>query len=183
MSRSRIKAGNLYVNRNIIGAVVGVQPFGGAACPAPARRPAARSISAAWCTTPPVPPQHSSVHTDPALLDFAYWLDGKGAEDAGAERARDSAASRRSGSTTELAGPVGERNLYALHPRGRILLVPQTEEGLYRQLAAVLATGNRVSIDTASGLEDIACRRCRQPSPPASPAPPTGRRTCPLPAR
>jgi RHH-type proline utilization regulon transcriptional repressor/proline dehydrogenase/delta 1-pyrroline-5-carboxylate dehydrogenase len=25
----RIKAGNLYVNRNIIGAVVGVQPFGG----------------------------------------------------------------------------------------------------------------------------------------------------------
>jgi RHH-type proline utilization regulon transcriptional repressor/proline dehydrogenase/delta 1-pyrroline-5-carboxylate dehydrogenase len=26
---SRIKAGNLYVNRNIIGAVVGVQPFGG----------------------------------------------------------------------------------------------------------------------------------------------------------
>jgi RHH-type proline utilization regulon transcriptional repressor/proline dehydrogenase/delta 1-pyrroline-5-carboxylate dehydrogenase len=24
-----IKAGNLYVNRNLIGAVVGVQPFGG----------------------------------------------------------------------------------------------------------------------------------------------------------
>ena len=27
--RSRIKAGNIYVNRNIVGAVVGVQPFGG----------------------------------------------------------------------------------------------------------------------------------------------------------
>ncbi len=26
---SRLSAGNLYVNRNIIGAVVGVQPFGG----------------------------------------------------------------------------------------------------------------------------------------------------------
>src|SRR5205085_9628113 len=26
---SRIRAGNIYVNRNIIGAVVGVQPFGG----------------------------------------------------------------------------------------------------------------------------------------------------------
>ena len=25
----RIKAGNIYVNRNMIGAVVGVQPFGG----------------------------------------------------------------------------------------------------------------------------------------------------------
>ena len=29
MSPRRVKAGNLYVNRNIIGAVVGVQPFGG----------------------------------------------------------------------------------------------------------------------------------------------------------
>jgi hypothetical protein len=28
-SRGRIRAGNVYVNRNIIGAVVGVQPFGG----------------------------------------------------------------------------------------------------------------------------------------------------------
>ena len=26
---SRLAAGNLYVNRNVIGAVVGVQPFGG----------------------------------------------------------------------------------------------------------------------------------------------------------
>jgi RHH-type proline utilization regulon transcriptional repressor/proline dehydrogenase/delta 1-pyrroline-5-carboxylate dehydrogenase len=35
--------GNLYVNRNMIGAVVGVQPFGGEACRAPAPRPAART--------------------------------------------------------------------------------------------------------------------------------------------
>jgi hypothetical protein len=35
-------AGNVYVNRNQIGAVVGVQPFGGEACRAPARRPADR---------------------------------------------------------------------------------------------------------------------------------------------
>ena len=27
--RRRVRAGNLYVNRNMIGAVVGVQPFGG----------------------------------------------------------------------------------------------------------------------------------------------------------
>ncbi|HYN00423.1 MAG TPA: aldehyde dehydrogenase family protein, partial [Aestuariivirgaceae bacterium] len=27
--RSQVRAGNVYVNRNIIGAVVGVQPFGG----------------------------------------------------------------------------------------------------------------------------------------------------------
>ena len=34
--------GNVYINRNQIGAVVGVQPFGGEGLSAPARRPAAR---------------------------------------------------------------------------------------------------------------------------------------------
>ena len=33
---------------------------------------------------------------------------------------------------------------------GRILLVPQTESGLYRQVAAALATGNQVAVDAGS---------------------------------
>nr|WP_245317017.1 hypothetical protein [Bradyrhizobium manausense] len=52
-----------------------------------------------------------------------------------------------------MVGPVGERNLYALHPRGRILLVPTTTKGLFRQLSAALTTGNEVVIDKASELE------------------------------
>jgi RHH-type proline utilization regulon transcriptional repressor/proline dehydrogenase/delta 1-pyrroline-5-carboxylate dehydrogenase len=36
---------------------------------------------------------------------------------------------------------VGERNLYSLHPRGRILLRAESVQGLYRQIAAVLAGG------------------------------------------
>ncbi|MFL5014683.1 MAG: trifunctional transcriptional regulator/proline dehydrogenase/L-glutamate gamma-semialdehyde dehydrogenase, partial [Rhizobium sp.] len=47
----------------------------------------------------------------------------------------------------ELTGPVGELNLYALHPRGRILIVPQTEGGLHRQIAAALSTGNHIVVD------------------------------------
>ena len=39
----------LYVNRNMIGAVVGVQPFGGEACRAPGRRRAGRSTCCACC--------------------------------------------------------------------------------------------------------------------------------------
>ena len=57
-----------------------------------------------------------------------------------------------SAAIAELEGRVGERNVYALHPRCRILLVPQTETGLYRQLTAALATGNNVVIDEVSGL-------------------------------
>jgi RHH-type proline utilization regulon transcriptional repressor/proline dehydrogenase/delta 1-pyrroline-5-carboxylate dehydrogenase len=41
---ARLANGNVYVNRNMIGAVVGTQPFGAAVSPAPARRPAGRTI-------------------------------------------------------------------------------------------------------------------------------------------
>jgi RHH-type proline utilization regulon transcriptional repressor/proline dehydrogenase/delta 1-pyrroline-5-carboxylate dehydrogenase len=150
---SRVKAGNLYVNRNIIGAVVGVQPFGGRGLSGTGPKAGGPLYLGRLVTTPPVPPQHSSVHTDPVLLDFAKWLDGKGLKTQ-AQHARETGSQSALGLTTELAGPVGERNLYALHARGRILLVPETEDGLYRQLAAVLATGNHAVIDIAAGLKE-----------------------------
>jgi RHH-type proline utilization regulon transcriptional repressor/proline dehydrogenase/delta 1-pyrroline-5-carboxylate dehydrogenase len=150
---SRVKAGNLYVNRNIIGAVVGVQPFGGRGLSGTGPKAGGPLYLGRLVTMPPVPPQHSSVHTDPVLLDFAKWLDGKGLKTQ-AQATRETGSQSALGLTTELAGPVGERNIYALHPRGRILLVPETADGLYRQLAAVLATGNNAVIDTASGLKN-----------------------------
>nr|P95629.1 RecName: Full=Bifunctional protein PutA; Includes: RecName: Full=Proline dehydrogenase; AltName: Full=Proline oxidase; Includes: RecName: Full=Delta-1-pyrroline-5-carboxylate dehydrogenase; Short=P5C dehydrogenase; AltName: Full=L-glutamate gamma-semialdehyde dehydrogenase [Sinorhizobium meliloti]CAA69727.1 putA [Sinorhizobium meliloti] len=149
---SRIKAGNLYINRNIIGAVVGVQPFGGRGLSGTGPKAGGPLYLGRLVTTAPVPPQHSSVHTDPVLLDFAKWLDGKGAR-AEVEAARNAGSSSALGLDLELPGPVGERNLYTLHARGRILLVPATESGLYHQLAAALATGNSVAIDAASGLQ------------------------------
>ncbi len=149
---SRIKAGNLYINRNIIGAVVGVQPFGGRGLSGTGPKAGGPLYLGRLVTTAPVPPQHSSVHTDPVLLDFAKWLDGEGAR-AEAEAARNAGSSSALGLDLELPGPVGERNLYTLHARGRILLVPATESGLYHQLAAALATGNSVVIDAASGLQ------------------------------
>ncbi|MGY5802520.1 trifunctional transcriptional regulator/proline dehydrogenase/L-glutamate gamma-semialdehyde dehydrogenase [Rhizobium sp. LEGMi12c] len=148
-----VRAGNLYVNRNIIGAVVGVQPFGGrglsgtgpkAGGPMYLRRLVASSTEAL---------RDASVQTDPAAQQFIAWLEGKGAADA-AKQARAVAAQSSLGFNTELQGPVGELNLYALHPRGRILLVPQTALGLYVQIAAGLATGNSIAIDAASGLQD-----------------------------
>lgn len=104
--------------------------------------------------TAPIPPRHSSVHTDPALADFAKWLGQRGMNDL-AQAARDTGSASALGLDLELPGPVGERNLYALHPRGNILLVPQTETGLYRQMMAALATGNTVYIDEASELRNV----------------------------
>ncbi len=147
-----MKAGNLYVNRNIIGAVVGVQPFGGRGLSGTGPKAGGPLYIGRLVQRAPVPPQHSSVHTDPALRDFASWLGRKG-HNAEAEAARELAAISALGLEKELAGPVGERNLYALHPRGRILLAPATAKGLFRQVAAALATGNQIVIDRASNLE------------------------------
>ncbi|MGH6762347.1 MAG: trifunctional transcriptional regulator/proline dehydrogenase/L-glutamate gamma-semialdehyde dehydrogenase [Phyllobacterium sp.] len=149
---SRVKAGNLYVNRNVIGAVVGVQPFGGRGLSGTGPKAGGPLYIGRLVSTPPIPPQHSSVFTDPGLLDYARWLDGKGAN-VEADAARNAGSRSALGLMAELTGPVGERNLYALHPRGRVLLVPETETGLYHQFAAALATGNSVVIDGASGLQ------------------------------
>jgi RHH-type transcriptional regulator, proline utilization regulon repressor / proline dehydrogenase / delta 1-pyrroline-5-carboxylate dehydrogenase len=46
------------------------------------------------------------------------------------------------GASQMLDGPVGESNGYALHPRGRLLMLPATRAGLLEQMAAVLASGN-----------------------------------------
>jgi len=85
------------------------------------------------------------------LLDYAGWLETSG-ETAAAEQARRYGENSGLGTELELAGPVGERNLYALHPRGRILIRPVSAAGLRQQVAAVLATGNSVAIDDGAGL-------------------------------
>ncbi|MDQ0457337.1 trifunctional transcriptional regulator/proline dehydrogenase/L-glutamate gamma-semialdehyde dehydrogenase [Rhizobium paknamense] len=146
---SRVKAGNLYINRNIIGAVVGVQPFGGRGLSGTGPKAGGPLYLGRLVETPPVPPRHSSVHTDQGLLDFARFLETEG-EDDEAEIARNLGSISALNLAQELPGPVGERNLYALHPRGRILLVPRTLTGLYRQLAACLATGNSAIVDVTA---------------------------------
>jgi RHH-type proline utilization regulon transcriptional repressor/proline dehydrogenase/delta 1-pyrroline-5-carboxylate dehydrogenase len=154
----RVKAGNLYVNRNIIGAVVGVQPFGGRGLSGTGPKAGGPLYIGRLVKKAPVPPQHSSIHTDVALSEFATWLSRKGQQE-DAEAAREFGSLSALGLEKELVGPVGERNLYALHPRGKVLLVPGTERGLYRQVAAALATGNRIVIDDSlelrRALQDI----------------------------
>ncbi len=149
----RIKAGNLYVNRNIIGAVVGVQPFGGRGLSGTGPKAGGPLYLGRLVENAPVPPEHSSVSTDPALSDFALWLDAQ-SDSQQAEKARHYGSVSALGLQIALPGPVGESNIYALHPRGRILLIPQTREGLREQVAAILATGNDAVIHGEIGLSD-----------------------------
>ncbi|MBJ7443358.1 MAG: trifunctional transcriptional regulator/proline dehydrogenase/L-glutamate gamma-semialdehyde dehydrogenase [Sphingobium sp.] len=137
---SRVKVGNIYVNRNVIGAIVGVQPFGGCGLSGTGPKAGGPLYLGRLVTTPPVSAAGVTPLISP-LHSFADWLDAQGEGDAAAHARRIGDMSAL-GLELTLPGPVGERNLYTLHPRGTMLLRPATRAGLFRQMAAILATGN-----------------------------------------
>ncbi|WP_253717478.1 trifunctional transcriptional regulator/proline dehydrogenase/L-glutamate gamma-semialdehyde dehydrogenase [Sphingomonas sp. AP4-R1] len=137
----RIEAGNLYVNRNVIGAVVGVQPFGGRGLSGTGPKAGGPLYLGRLVGMAPVFAGRAA-SPPPLLDDLARWLEDQGDAESATMVRRTGDASAL-GVEEELAGPVGERNLYALHPRGRVLLRPRTRSGFLHQLAALLATGNR----------------------------------------
>ncbi len=137
----RVKAGNLYINRNVIGAIVGVQPFGGRGLSGTGPKAGGplylgRLVQQASGFVTGVG------HLGSPINAFADWLDAQG-ESVAAAAARAYGDRSALGIERTLPGPVGERNLYALHPRGTVLMQPATRQGLFDQMAAVLATGNR----------------------------------------
>ncbi len=101
---ARANAGNIYVNRNVIGAVVGVQPFGG----------------------------HGLSGTGPKAGGPLYLR----RLTATAPAAPAVALGER-----ELVGPVGERNIHALRPVGRVLIAAQDQDRLKNLAARVRKLG------------------------------------------
>ena len=143
---SRVKAGNLYVNRNVIGAVVGVPPFGGRGLSGTGPKAGGPLYLGRLVGQAPVFAARAG-NLGSLVHDFADWLEAQGDAD-GAAMARRYGDASALGVELTLPGPVGERNLYALHPRGRILTIPATPTGLHEQMAAVLATGNQGALET-----------------------------------
>jgi RHH-type proline utilization regulon transcriptional repressor/proline dehydrogenase/delta 1-pyrroline-5-carboxylate dehydrogenase len=145
----RIEAGNLYINRNMIGAVVGVQPFGGnglsgtgpkAGGPLYLGRLLATATPAAMAGCGGAVSSTAGIYVD--------WLKRSG-RIAEAECCLDYLSRSALGASIELTGPVGERNVYALRPRGAVAAVGTTEAGLLDQIGAILATGNTAIVDSA----------------------------------
>ncbi|WP_421849077.1 bifunctional proline dehydrogenase/L-glutamate gamma-semialdehyde dehydrogenase PutA [Novosphingobium sp.] len=136
-----VHAGNLYVNRNMIGAVVGVQPFGGCGLSGTGPKAGGPLYLARFApgAVPALPASHRQ--PDPAIAPFVQWAEGQGLT-AIAVAARSAAAASRLGHEAELPGPVGERNTWRLAARGRIACIAGSVEALWHQIAAVLATGN-----------------------------------------
>jgi RHH-type proline utilization regulon transcriptional repressor/proline dehydrogenase/delta 1-pyrroline-5-carboxylate dehydrogenase len=102
----------------------------------------------------PTLPFIRSAAVAPAIAAFAEWLAREGMS-AEAEAAHRAGLSSGLGVEIELPGPVGERNIYTLRPRGRVLLFPATRRGFIRQLIAALATGNSAFVVAAGELQAV----------------------------
>ena len=149
-------AGNQYVNRNMVGAVVGVQPFGGEGLSGTgpkaggplylyrllSRRPAdAMARAVAWSDTQQTPSNRPQPMSG-ALLALQGWAKAE-RQGALAQACQDYASQSRSQAAIALSGPTGERNVYSLHPREAVLCLAAQDGDRLLQLAAVLAVGSR----------------------------------------
>ena len=154
----RIEAGNVYVNRNIIGATVGVQPFGGSRLSGTGPKAGGPLYLSRLAAEPP-PGALEGVDGAGAsaagVRAYSDWLarSGRGQE---AERCIGMMARSPLGARVELKGPVGERNVYALRPRGRVAAVAASESGLLVQIGAILATGNHAVINETQAERALA---------------------------
>jgi RHH-type proline utilization regulon transcriptional repressor/proline dehydrogenase/delta 1-pyrroline-5-carboxylate dehydrogenase len=147
----RIEAGNIYINRNVIGATVGVQPFGGSRLSGTGPK-AGGPLYLSRLVAEPAPGALDGVEGGDAAIAgirvYADWLSAHG-HAAEAERCVGMMARSPIGARLELRGPVGERNVYALRRRGRIAAVAASESGLLIQIGAILATGNDAVVSSA----------------------------------
>ena len=119
----RIEAGNIYVNRNIIGATVGVQPFGGSRLSGTGPKAGGPLYLPRLLAEPP-PAALDGLEGDGAALARARAPSSTGCAPPAMRRRRSAASGSMArsplGARVELPGPVGERNVYALRRRGRI---------------------------------------------------------------
>nr|WP_199068099.1 trifunctional transcriptional regulator/proline dehydrogenase/L-glutamate gamma-semialdehyde dehydrogenase [Chromobacterium sp. ASV5] len=153
-----IKAGNVYVNRNIVGAVVGVQPFGGEGKSGTGPKAGGpyylyRLTRAAWQPKLACEPCAASLDGLDALAragalqgsDLQQWI----------------AAARKGtmlGKRASLPGPTGENNSLQFAPRGKVACLADSAPALLRQVVAALATGNRAVLADAAAGRDLAAQ-------------------------
>ncbi|MED5249017.1 MAG: bifunctional proline dehydrogenase/L-glutamate gamma-semialdehyde dehydrogenase PutA, partial [Pseudomonadota bacterium] len=157
--------GNIYVNRNQIGAVVGTQPFGGEGLSGTGPKAGGPLYLNRFCTGP-LPAglggNHRASGAD-TIIDLAEQKEGffdKAAPFEAIDPERVRAALERFSSwlpdsvsrairefsalPSQMPGPTGESNHWIVYPRGNVLCLGPHPEQLKIQVCQALALGNRV---------------------------------------
>ena len=120
-----LRVGNIYVNRNQIGAVVGSQPFGGEGLSGTGPKAGGPHYLARFTMTPVERLTREDGQTDEAVVAAALRLD------------RDTAL----GTARVLPGPTGESNRLTTSPRPPVLCLGPTVGAALRQAETVRALG------------------------------------------
>ncbi len=136
----RVKVGNIYINRNQIGAVVGSQPFGGEGLSGTGPKAGGPAYVARFADPGRVPSLPANGPEVPSV-EIQRLLDTATPDTA-----------RRD--TVTLPGPTGESNRLSLVPRGTVLcLGPSAEEAMAQAAAAWAAGCSAIAI--APGLDSV----------------------------
>jgi len=153
---ARAHVGNIYVNRNIVGAVVGVQPFGGEGKSGTGPKAGGPLYLKRLQKNAPPLLKHAP-RSNPVFDALLTWAGTQGHQDVLA-LAPHYLDSTLEGISLDLPGPTGERNQLAFTARGTVLCAATGTVSLLNQLAAVLATGNRALVladDAAQVLSSL----------------------------
>lgn len=166
---SQAHAGNLYVNRNMVGAVVGVQPFGGEGLSGTGPKAGGPLYMYRLLSTRP----DDAISQAFSASDTGATLDSTARNDlqkpfaamvewaAGDKRTELAAACEyfaketQSGTTRLLPGPTGERNSYTLLPRDAVLCLAEEQSDLLVQIAAVLSVGSRAVVQKSPATDSL----------------------------
>jgi RHH-type proline utilization regulon transcriptional repressor/proline dehydrogenase/delta 1-pyrroline-5-carboxylate dehydrogenase len=141
---SRIRAGNIYVNRNQIGAVVGSQPFGGEGLSGTGPKAGGPHYLPRFSR--PLEPHVPSTHVN-ALSGLSI-----GFAIAAVDKVR-GAFDKRTLAPLEqpMPGPTGESNTLTIVPRGIVLCLGPDEASARRQAELALAHRNGVVVVAPGG--------------------------------
>ena len=140
------EVGNLYINRNIVGAVVGVQPFGGEGLSGTGPKAGGplylyrlmHQVSEKKLATPYAAKVETPTAHFPAYDAFKTWVAQHFAQ---VQLTPPNAIA--AGQSFELQGPTGENNQYAILPRSRVLSLAQNDVDQLHQFAAILSVGSQ----------------------------------------
>ncbi|RFB71331.1 MULTISPECIES: trifunctional transcriptional regulator/proline dehydrogenase/L-glutamate gamma-semialdehyde dehydrogenase [unclassified Herbaspirillum] len=145
--------GNIYVNRNIVGAVVGVQPFGGEGKSGTGPKAGGplylKRLQKDALLHGDLARSTSSSQTNALVDEMASWAISHGHTKLAAIMG-DYQCESLLARCVNLPGPTGERNTLAFAPRGLILCVASDVATLLNQISAAFATGNSVVVDTST---------------------------------
>ena len=147
---AKAQVGNLYINRNIVGAVVGVQPFGGEGLSGTGPKAGGpiylyrlmencdrKKLAKPYATGEITPLTDNAT----VLEQFKTW-----AQKTFPQYELKMPQAFCVGNSYELQGPTGESNQYVVVPRERVLSLADNERDQIQQLLAIFAVGSHAVV-------------------------------------